>query len=257
MKMAPSPVPAPSIERLANDLSTREAPDPFVEELAVWLATSARFRSYATTYRDKIRKKLRSATDPEALRDVRAELAAAHLLLTDRRMELAYEAYGSGVAGPDLTVTFRGSRTCNVEVTRLRRTPDATGVAGSLLAKLRQLPPSLPNVLLLALDAARADAIDVDAAVRMLRTRADGKDEAFFASHGLGNSRGFYERFLRLNAVIAWSEDADVERAVSWINRSARMTLREPVIRACVTCLRNDPATASGNPTSDRAVRGR
>lgn len=150
MKMAPSPVPAPSIERLANDLSTREAPDPFVEELAVWLATSARFRSYATTYRDKIRKKLRSATDPEALRDVRAELAAAHLLLTDRRMELAYEAYGSGVAGPDLTVTFRGSRTCNVEVTRLRRTPDATGVAGSLLAKLRQLPPSLPNVLLLA-----------------------------------------------------------------------------------------------------------
>ena len=70
------------------------------EELAGWLAGSARFREYAEVHRDKIRKKVRSAADTEALRDVRAELQGARLLLTDPRIELAFEAYGAGKRGP-------------------------------------------------------------------------------------------------------------------------------------------------------------
>jgi hypothetical protein len=103
---------------------------------------------FAEAHREKIWKKLRRATDGEALRDVRAELQAAHLLVADRRIELAFEAYGSGKAGPDFTVTFRAGQRFNLEVTRLRRVPDATSFGRTLLAKLRQLPPSAPNVLL-------------------------------------------------------------------------------------------------------------
>ena len=71
-------------------------------ELIGWLAGSSRFRAFAGTYRDKIHKKLRNASDPEAARDVRAELQVARLLLADRRFEVAFEAYGSGKVGPDL-----------------------------------------------------------------------------------------------------------------------------------------------------------
>ena len=95
--------------------------DPMAEELAAWLAGSPRFRAFAEAHRDKIRKKLRGAADAEARRDVRAELRTAHLLLADRRIELAFEAYRSGKAGPDFTASFRGGRSFNLEVTRVRR----------------------------------------------------------------------------------------------------------------------------------------
>ena len=114
-------------------------------ELVEWLAASPRFRNFAETYRDKIRKKLRNASDAEMRLDVRAELQVARLLLADRRFELAFEAYGSGKSGPDLTVSFRGARSFNLEITRRRGAPDPNGIGATMLAKLRQLPPSLPN----------------------------------------------------------------------------------------------------------------
>jgi hypothetical protein len=211
-------------------------------ELVAWLAGSARFRAFADVHRDKIRKKLRAAADPEALRDVRAELQAARLLLADRRFELAFEAYGSGKGGPDFTITYRGTTTFNLEVTRLHRVPDATRFGESLLAKLRQLPPSLPNVLVVAIDGDTAEALDVAATARGLRARADAKDEAFFARRGFEGTREFYERYLRLAAVIVWSEGATGEaRAAMWTNRSARIPLPERAARACVEGLRGDP----------------
>ena len=68
-------------------------------ELVGWLTSSARFRTFAEAHRDKIRKKLSGAADADALRDVRAELQIARLLLADRRFEVAFEAYGSGKKG--------------------------------------------------------------------------------------------------------------------------------------------------------------
>ena len=170
---------------------------------------------------------------------MRTELRVALLMLADRRFDLAFEAYGSGRVGPDFTVTFRDARLFNLEVTRLRRLPTPASAGSSLLAKLRQLPPSAANAVLLAIDGDTAAAIDVDAVVRTLRSRADAKDEPYFARRGLEGSRGFYERFLRLGGVLVWCEAAAGDaRASLWINRSARIALPERAIRAGVQCLR-------------------
>ena len=239
----------PTVQRLAHDLTDRGPGEPkaeelageLAEELAWWLAGSARFRAFAEAHRDKIRKKLRTAADAEALRDVQTELQVARLLLSDRRIALAYEAYGSGKAGPDFTVTLRGERSFNLEVTRLRGAPRATAYGGPLLAKLRQLPPSAPSVVLIAIEGDTAEALDVDAATRALRAWADAKDEAFFAARGFDGTRAFYERYLRLGAVLVWCEAATADARVAlWINRSARMALPAKAARACAACLRGD-----------------
>ncbi len=228
------------VGRLVHHLFGGAPRDPMAEELAGWLVRSARFRAFAEAHRDKIRKKLRGATDPDARRDVRAELNTAHLLLADRRIDLAFEAYGSRRVGPDFTVTFRGELTFNLEVTRLRRTPSgASGYSGPLLAKLRQLPPRAPNAVLVAIEGDSAETLDVAAATRALRARADAKDEAFFASRGFDGTRGFYQQYLRLGAVLVWCEDgAGDARAALWSNRSARIALPERAARACLLRLR-------------------
>ena len=239
--MARTTAPGTAAGRLAQHLLDAAVDDPLTDELAGWLSESARFRRFADAHRDKIRKKLRGASDAEARRDVRAELRVAHLLLADRRMELAFEAYGSTKGGPDFTVTYRGERAFNLEVTRLRRTPSPATVGNTLLAKLRQLPPSVPNAVLIAADGASASEVDVAAATRPLRSRADAKEEAYFSSRGFSGSRGFYERYLRLGAVIAWCEGAPGEaRSALWTNRSARIALPEPAARACLLALRSE-----------------
>lgn len=228
-----------AVERLAQYLFDGVLADAFADEVAGWLAGSNRFRTFTESNRDKIRKKLRGAADAEARRDVRAELRVAHLLLADRRIELAFEAYGSTKRGPDFTVTFRGERSFNLEVTRPRRAADAAGFGGPLLAKVRQLPPSVPNAVLMAIEAGGADALDVAAAARSLRDRADAKDETFFATRGFKGTREFYERYLRLGGVLVWSESALGDaRAATWNNRSARIALPERAVRACLLGLR-------------------
>jgi hypothetical protein len=132
-----------------------------------------------------------------------------------------------------------GGGTANLEITRRRGIPpDPTTLAQLILAKLRQLPPSVPNALLVASDASSAALLDVSAAIRLLRGRADAKDEAFFAARGFATSRAFYDRFLRLGGVIAWSERAEaVPRAVLWTNASARIELPPKLARAAVSAL--------------------
>jgi hypothetical protein len=227
----------PATARLAHDLASPDA--VVVDELATWLAAEPRFRAFAEANRDKIRKKLRgSASDAEARRDVRLELDVIRSLLTDRKVSVAFEPYGSGHVGPDLAVTL-GSGMANLEITRRRGAPpDPTTLAQLILAKLRQLPPSVPNALLVASDAASAAELDVSAAIRLLRGRADAKDESFFAARGFPTSRAFYDRFLRLGGVIAWSERASaLPRAVLWTNASARIALPPKLARAMVTAL--------------------
>jgi hypothetical protein len=230
-----------AVERLAQQLYDGDLSEPMGRDLIGWLAGSPRFRAFADAYRDKIRKKVHGAVDAEALRDVRTELLTARLLLTDRRIDVAFEAYGSGKPGPDLTVTFRAGRPFNLEVTRPRRVPDAAGTGFALLPKLRQLPPSAPNAILFAIGGSTAEALDVAAATRALRSRADAKDEPFFAGRGFDGTRGFYDRFLRLSAVFVLCEGGVGDgRAALWTNGSARIALPPPAARACLACLRND-----------------
>jgi len=229
---------AGSAERLAHDVAGSGPGGLLATELAVWLADSARFRAFVEDHRSKIRKKLRGAVDQASMRDVRAELAMARLVLTDRRFELAFEAYGRG-GGPDFTLTYRKRRPFNVEVTRLRRAPDTAAVAGVVLGKLRQLPPSVPNLLVIAVQDVAADDVGVGDAVRALRTRADTKDDAYFAFRGIDGARAFYERFLRLGGVIVWCETAMGDaRAAWWANGSTRIAVPEAETRALLARLR-------------------
>jgi len=232
-----SPSPTNAVRRLADHL-VDSAVDPLSDDLLDWLAASSRFRAFAGEHRDKIRKKLRTAADPEARRDVRAELRVAHALLADRRIAMAFEAYGSTIGGPDFTLTFRGERPFNLEVTRPRRIPGAGG-AGPLLTKLRQLPPSVPNAVLVAIEGDNAAAFNAEEAIRALRERAAAKDDAYFAARGLIGRRGFHQRLQRLGAVLVFAEDASgADRAESWVNRSARIPVPDGAIRACLACLR-------------------
>lgn len=228
-----------AVERLTLELFDGDASDALAEEVATWVAGSRRFRAFAEANRDKIRKKLRGATDTEGRRDVRAELRAAHLMLADRRIDLAFEAYGSGKPGPDFTVVYRAARSFNLEVTRMRRSPDAARHGGPLLAKLRQLPPSSPNAVVVAIEGETAEAFDVAAATRALLARATAGDEAFFIQRRFAGTRAFHEGYLRLGAVMVWCEPAvgDAQAAL-WTNRSARMPVPERALRACLLSLR-------------------
>jgi hypothetical protein len=251
--MARTTPPAGAVERLAHYLLDGATSDALGTQLQGWLAGSTRFRAFAEANRDKIRKKLRGAPDDESRGDVRAELAVAHALLNDRRIELAFEAYGAGRAGPDFTVTYRAQRAFNLEVTRPRRSSDPALLGGPLLAKLRQLPPSAPNVVVFALDAGGVDSVDVAAITRALRTRADAKDGAYFIGRGFDGTRDFYQRFLRLGAVVVWAEAASGDaRATLWSNPSARIAVPERAARACLSCLRS--GTGSG-PSRYRSRR--
>jgi hypothetical protein len=227
----------PRIRRLVADLLETPEPDPALAGLPAWLAASPRFREFAELNRDKIRKKLRGAAETEARLDVRAELRVAALLLADRRFELVFEAYGAGRRGPDFTATFRAGRPFNVEVTRRRPGPGAASLEPSILAKLRQLPPSASNVLVVAVDG-RDGAPDPGPSLRDLRERADRRDDAFFVARGLDGAAAFNAGLLRIAAVIAWAEGASGSaRVASWANAGARIPLPQPTLRALVAAL--------------------
>jgi hypothetical protein len=218
------------VERLVQHLFAGSPAGGMAAEVGGWLEGSSRFRTFAETHKDKIRKKLRTAVEGESRRDVRAELRVAHALLADRRFELAFEAYGVGKPGPDFTVAFRGARSFNLEVTRPRRSPDSMGLVGPLTAKLKQLPPSIANVVLVAVEGENAAALDVDAATRLLRARADASDDR----------RGFYERYPRLSGVVVFCEGATGDaRASVWLNQAARHPFADAACRPCLTCLRD------------------
>jgi hypothetical protein len=82
---------------------------------------------------------------------------------------------------------------------------------GVLLAKLRQLPPSLPNVLaLVAGEGAAVTGTDVAAAAKQLAQVAGRKEEPVFTRRGYESARDFLGYLARLSGVLvaAGSPDA-------------------------------------------------
>jgi hypothetical protein len=92
--------------------------------------------------------------------------------------------------------------------------------------------------MVVAIGGGTATALDIAASVRLVRARADAKDEPFFTARGFAGSRAFYGRFLRLGAVLVWCADASDERVTLWRNGSARIAVPDAVARACLACLR-------------------
>ena len=74
---------------------------------------------------------------------------------------------------------------------------------------------------------------------RIVRSRAEAKDEPFFARRGFDGTRGFFDRFLRLGGVVTWCEAGSGDaRAALWTNGSARIALPDQAARAILACLR-------------------
>src|SRR5262249_26868711 len=100
-------------------------------QFADWATASTRFRAFATTYRDKIPKKIRGVGDAEGLKDLWFELETAYILLQEPRFSVEYEKYGVGKSrGPDFCVTFKANLPFNLEVTRMRNSDSAGGHHG-------------------------------------------------------------------------------------------------------------------------------
>jgi hypothetical protein len=226
-----------TIRRLIEYLGEAPGPDAALEDLPAWMAAVPRFRDFAEANRDKIRKKLRGATTTDARLDVREELRMAALMLADRRFELTFEAYGAGRRGPDFTGAYRSGRPFNVEVTRRRPGPGQAVLEPSIVAKLRQLPPSTSNVLVVAVHGADGTP-DPGPVMLELRARADRRDDAYFSRHGLEGAAAFHAGLLRLAVVVTWAESAGPgARVVAWANPGARIPLPGPTLRALLAAL--------------------
>ena len=207
-------------------------------EVGAWVASSPRFRAFAETYRDKIRKKARGVRDDEGRRDFAFELVIAMRLLAERRFALEYESYGVGRRAPDFRVTFRTNLRFNVEVRRLRRAPtsgapaDSAPLVRAVCDKLGQMPPAMINVLVIGADSPPSAAEGLAPAMLWLQERATSKDEALFRQRGFTGVRDFLRHYQRLSGAV-WLAGESVEaRASLWRNPQARHALPADLARA-------------------------
>ena len=203
---------------------------PLREACSGWATTSPRFRTFLAEHATKIARKLRTAEGIEGRRDVLLELYAAHRLLLDRSITLEYERYAAGkTRGPDFTATFKTHTLFNVEVRRLRGTNagDFGRWASVIGDKLRQMPPSIANVLLAGCDADLAPTLDVAAAMARLRALAERHDDDFFARRGLPGAKDYLRQLQRLSAIVLISgwEGTSGGAASLWLNAQAKHPL--------------------------------
>jgi hypothetical protein len=205
-------------------------------QFGMWVASSARFRTFAEQYRDKIRKKVRSTRDQEGLNDLTLELEIAYLLLSERRFEVEYEKGGVGKQrGPDFCVTFRTHTPFNVEVKRLRSSaidrtaepPEYSRIASTACQKIGQLPAGMINILAIGSDSEHNHIASVAAAMAGLRMRAERKDDPFFTRRGFLGASDFLKQYQRLSAVLFHaSPSAGAEQPIQlWLNAIARQRL--------------------------------
>src|SRR5215510_10579267 len=88
----------------------------FYPDFEEWVRGSRRFRAFAVSYRSKIASKLKNVRDDAGMKDLRAELETAALLLREERFTLEYEKYAAlRQRGPDFTATFKTHTPFNVE----------------------------------------------------------------------------------------------------------------------------------------------
>ena len=205
-------------------------------EMEKWLASSRRFTTFVTTFRDKVRKKLRTTRDSEMLQDLRLELETAYLLLQEQPFNLVYEPQCEQKRCPDFAVTFTTRLTFMVEITRLRSVllPDqpfttATGVeplADTICSKLGQLISQHSNILLVGVDSLHLSQGDLQAAMLRIQQRVERGDSSFWQRYRFRDRADFFSHYQRLSEVLVrgLQQQADGS-AVAWINPQARHPL--------------------------------
>jgi len=220
--------------------------------MANWLASSRRFAAFATTFRDKIRKKIRTTEDANSLLDLQVELETAYWLLQERTLSLEYEPEQfKRTRSPDFAVTYTTSLTFMVEVTclhadsknRVEETrepaPSETSpvlsmvsarLAEAVAGKLNQLLPQRSNVLLVVIEAAPFTPDDVRAALLHLQRRAERNDADFLQGHGFDDRTDFFRHYRRLSEVLVRGLNlAEAPSIVTWINPQAKHPLPSKV----------------------------
>lgn len=205
-------------------------------EFEGWARDSRRFRAFAVSYRAKIRAKLKNARDEDSMKDLRAELAIAALLLRDERFTLEYEKYAAlKQRGPDFTVTFKTHTPFNVEVRRIRGVElndgDTEAHIGKLTAvlcdKVGQMPPSIVNLLWLVAEREISEA-DLIRAATALRQLAERKSEEFFTRRGFESAADFLKQYRRLSGIVLRQSG---ENAL-WLNPLARHQAPPEIVTA-------------------------
>lgn len=208
---------------------------PFYAEFERWARDSRRFKTFATDNRGKIRAKLRYANGDDGLRDVRAELAVAYLLLTEPRFTLEFERYAAAKQrGPDFTVTYKTHTPFNVEVRRLRggELDDDPGtrrekLMAVLCDKVKQMPPSLINLLCLTSERAVTES-DLSQAVTTLRQWAESRNHDYLTRRGFDSGAAFLRQLRRLSGVIVRPAGDNV----LWLNPLARHPVPPDLVSA-------------------------
>jgi len=208
----------------------------FYPEFEGWLRGSRRFKAFATSYRDKIRSKLRNVRDEDGLKALRAELETAALLLHEDRFTLEYEKYAaSKQRGPDFTVTFKTHTPFNIEVRRLRSVEmddaDSDAPTGKLMAvlcdKVGQMPPSIVNLLWLTAEREISEA-DLTSAVMALRQLADRKAEDYFTRRGFESATDFLKHYGQLSGIVVRQSGG----MMLWLNAAARHKVPTEIVNA-------------------------
>lgn len=218
---------------------------PIAAQCHLWAAESPRFAAFLSVYQGKIGKKLRGVRDEAGYFDVLAELEVARRLLVEPRFALVYEPLlAEKQRGPDFAVTFKTHTTLMVEVRRLR--PSSADI-GSRLAnvftdKLRQLPPSAANTLVLAGSTELATAGQAGKQLQQALAQAaapaqHGDDEAC-RQRGFAGARDLLRRLGRLSAVVT------LEPPLLWQHTPAQHPLPADVRKALARAF--DAVSAGG-----------
>jgi len=202
-------------------------------EFETWVRSSRRYKAFAETYRDKIRKKHRLASTDDALRDLEFELEIAYWLLQDSRFEVEYEALAaSKQRAPDFTVRFRVNTRLSVEVTRIRAgassQTDSTGqkIMNAICEKAGQMPPASINLLVLGMDG-DIGSDDLASATNGLRLMVERKDDAYFTRRGYESAAEFGKQFRRLSGIVVKSPPP-----VIWVNPQTKHPVPNDLINA-------------------------
>ena len=231
-----------TLDDLLGDIFDGQRPAVLYPEFEGWVRGSRRFRAFATTYRAKIRAKLRGVRDEAGLQDLRAELETAALLLSEARFTLEYEKYAASKRrSPDFTVTYRTHTPFNVEVRRIRSLElddetaddgtDSEANLGKLMAvlcdKVGQMPPSSVNLLWLIAERA-IDQADLTRAGKVLCQMADQKAEEYFTRRGFDSAADFLKQYHQLSGIVLWRAD----QHALWPNPLARHKTPPEIVTA-------------------------
>lgn len=230
-----------------------ERPHDLATPVEYWLTSSKSFASFAQTYQQKIRKKVRTAQDAEEIHNLYCELRTAYLLLQERKFAVEYEPYTKQFGrSPDFGVTYRTNTPFHVEVTRLRasslveqlagqatdgdqdsedtaaiiRRYEGRRLADTVCGKLGQLLSNTPNILWVWVQSPVMLELEVDHLLLGMKRRAEQRDMEMLARYGFRNPADFIHHYQRLSVMLIQNSYAQAGASpLAWHNKDARYPL--------------------------------